>query len=297
MTSQVKSFLLLCVVLIASSALLSRATSRSLTSEANDSVNVSQVFENWVEEHGRRTYSSSEEKAKSFAIFKERYEDIEKFNRQGNHSFTLGLNAFSDVTFEEFSTIDIPNPSSISSFRYQDFKLEDLPKGWDWRTQGAVTNVKDQGNCTGSGWAFATAAAVEGLTPLYNKPYGKLMNLSVQKFIACSKPYGTRGCEGNLPIRGAMASIRGAMPYARDYGLVTEEKLRYMFADDQPCNNDFESLPDMKICGYQVVPEFDEVALAKAVYHQPVAVMHSTSNRFHTDKNGIFMDADGECGR
>lgn len=149
MTSQVKSFLLLCVVLIASLALLSRATSRSLTSEANDSVNVSQVFENWVEEHGRRTYSSSEEKAKRFAIFKERYEDIEKFNRQGNHSFTLGLNAFSDMTFEEFSTIDIPNPSSISSFRYQDFKLEDLPKSWDWRTEGAVTNVKDQGNCTG----------------------------------------------------------------------------------------------------------------------------------------------------
>ena len=149
MTSQVKSFLLLCVVLIASLALLSRATSRSLTSEANnDSVNVSQVFENWVEEHGR-TYSSSEEKAKRFAIFKERYEDIKKFNRQGNHSFTLGLNAFSDMTFEEFSTIDIPNPSSISSFRYQDFKLEDLPKSWDWRTEGAVTNVKDQGNCTG----------------------------------------------------------------------------------------------------------------------------------------------------
>ncbi|XP_004301220.1 PREDICTED: actinidain-like [Fragaria vesca subsp. vesca] len=266
MTSQVKSYLLLCVVLIASLALLSRATSRSLTSEANDSVNVSQVFDNWVEEYGR-TYSSSEEKAKRFAMFKERFEDIEKFNRQGNHTFTLGLDAFSDMTFEEFSTIDIPNPSSISSFRYQDFKLEDLPKSWDWRTEGAVTNVKDQGNCT------------------------------VQKLIACSKPYGTRGCEGNLPIRGAMASIRGAMTYARDYGLVTEEKLPYMFADDQPCNNDFESLPDMKISGYQVVPEFDEVALAKAVYHQPVVVMHSTSERFNTHRRGIFMDADGECAK
>ncbi|KAL6190824.1 hypothetical protein ACLB2K_037218 [Fragaria x ananassa] len=92
-----------------------------------------------------------------------------------------------------------------------------------------------------------------------------------------------------------MASIRGAMAYVRDYGLVTKEQLPYMFADDQPCNTVFELLPspDMKISGYQMVPEFDEVALAKAVYHQPVVDKHSTSNRIHTYKNGIFMDADG----
>ncbi|XP_004296226.1 PREDICTED: probable cysteine proteinase At3g19400-like [Fragaria vesca subsp. vesca] len=89
------------------------------------------------------------------------------------------------------------------------------------------------------------------------------------------------------------------MTYVRDYGLVTKEQLPYMFADDQPCNTDFELLPspDMKISGYQMVPEFDEVALAKAVYHQPVVDKRSTSNRIHTHKNGIFMDADGVCAK
>ncbi|KAL6192864.1 hypothetical protein ACLB2K_033950 [Fragaria x ananassa] len=249
-----------------------------------------------MEEHGR-TYSSSEEKAKRFAIFKEGFEDIENFNSQGNHSSTLGINAFSDMTYEEFHetygcTFDIPkmDPSTISNFRYQDFKVEDLPESWDWRTQGAVTNVKRQGKCGGC-WAFATAAAVEGLTPFYNKPYGKLMNLSVQQLIACSKAYGTKGC-----VQGWAIS---AMMYVVDNGLVTEESFPYRFADDQSCFNRSGYLDDpvIRISSYEVVSEFDEVALKKAVYHQPVVVMHSTSDRFRNHRRGIFMDADGECAK
>ncbi|XP_050365330.1 mexicain-like [Argentina anserina] len=291
--------LILCVVLV-SNLTVSRASSRSSgLFEAGDSANVSLVFDNWMEEHGR-TYANSEEKAKRFAIFKAKRFDIENFNRHGNHSFTLGLNAFSDITYEEFDEIygcsffDISNtnPSSFSTFRYQDFKIDDLPESWDWRSQGAVTNVKIQGKC-GACWAFATAAVVEGLTPFYNKPYGKLMNLSVQELITCSKPYGNKGCDG-----GGNA-IRG-LRYVTDYGLLREEEYPYRFADDQSCVKDpARDLPppDIKISGYEVVPEFDEIALAKAVYHQPVAVMHSTSSRFINHRGGIFMDADGECAK
>ncbi|XP_024199818.2 senescence-specific cysteine protease SAG39 [Rosa chinensis] len=257
-------------------------------------MNILQAFENWMKEHGR-TYSSSEEKAKRFAIFKEEFDHIENFNSQGKHRFTLGLNAFSDLTDKEFDetygcTTAIPNtnPSSVSSFSYQDFEIEDLPQNWDWRTQGAVTSVKDQGKC-GCSWAFAIAAAVEGLTPFYNKPYGKLVNLSVQELVACSKPYGTNGCKGGQAIN--------AIKYVRDHGLVTEEKFPYRFADDQSCDTAFESSPDIKISGYEAVPEFDEVALAKAVYHQPVVVAHSASINFRRYKGGIFLDADGKCAR
>ena len=64
------------------------------------------------------------------------------------NSYNLTDNKFADLTNEEFvspylgfGTRFLPH----TGFMYHEH--EDLPESKDWRKEGAVTDIKDQGNC------------------------------------------------------------------------------------------------------------------------------------------------------
>uniref|UniRef100_A0ACD5TQP7 Uncharacterized protein n=1 Tax=Avena sativa TaxID=4498 RepID=A0ACD5TQP7_AVESA len=107
--------------------------------------------ESWMVQYGR-VYKDAAEKAQRFEIFKANAQFVESFNAE-DHKFWLNINQFADLSNDEFREANtnkgfILNKAKISTgFRYENLSLDAIPATMDWRTKGAVTPIKDQGQC------------------------------------------------------------------------------------------------------------------------------------------------------
>ncbi|GAY60267.1 cysteine protease-like protein [Citrus sinensis] len=237
--------------------------------------------EKWMAEHGR-TYKDDLEKEMRFKIFKENLEYIEKANEEANRTYKLGTNEFSDLTNEEFRAsytgYRVPSQSSSSrqsttaSFKYQN--LTDVPTSMDWREKGAVTPIKNQGQC-GDCWAFSAVAAVEGVTEISS---GNLIPLSEQQILDCSID-GNRGCGGGW--------MDNAFKYIINQGIATEAD--YPYKEVQGTCEDAQVKVAAKISNFEDVKPNDEQALLQAVAMQPVSIcIEGSGPDFQSYKGGIF---------
>ncbi|PON33768.1 Cysteine Protease [Parasponia andersonii] len=266
----------------------SQAMSRTLHEAA-----LIKTHEQWMSQHGR-TYANNAEKEMRLEIFNNNLKYVDKFNKEGNRTYKLGVNPFTDLTNEEFlnhfTGLNMPIRSHSTSsageyntFLYKNLTANDVPISVDWRNQGAVSNVKYQGSCA-SCWAFCSVAAVEGLIKIKT---GKQLSLSEQQLLDCSYGNGNYGCSGGL--------IETAFEYIiQNKGLASETSYPYQDRDDLACQAGNKAVdPATKITGYERVPEGEE-ALLKAVSGQPVALGIESSWSFRMYRSGVFSGDD--CG-
>jgi cathepsin L len=133
-----------------------------------------------------------------YEIFKQNLDIIELHNAQAGITSTMGVNAYADLTSTEFAAnMNGYQPlvkKSNKATKKPVAQLKDFPASLDWRTEGAVTPVKDQGQC-GSCWSFSATGSMEGAWFLAGH---NLTSLSEQQLMDCSHPEGDDSCEGGL---------------------------------------------------------------------------------------------------
>ncbi|XP_077488617.1 procathepsin L-like isoform X1 [Amblyomma americanum] len=242
-------------------------------------------WEAFKAKHGRN-YTSPTEELLRFKIFTDNSLFISRHNEKfvkGMVSYSLGMNPFGDLLHHEFlkaTSCYKDNANSRGGSHYlppENIGVEDMPESVDWREKGYVTPVKDQGRC-GSCWAFSATGSLEGQ---HFRKTGKLVSLSEQNLVDCSKQYGNHGCNGG--------SMENAFEYIKANGGVdTEESYPYKGIEED-CKFKLADV-GATVTGTVNVKEGSEEELKKAVATVgPVSVAIDASQRsFQFYKEGVY---------
>jgi C1A family cysteine protease len=167
-------------------------------SAASISGDVMSAFLDFQQTFGK-SYSDAEF-SKRLAVFSDNIERANKLNAEHvllGGDAVHGVTKFMDLTPEEFKAMYLNYMPDNSTAVHRPFlQLDGAPASVvDWRTKGAVTKVKDQGQC-GSCWAFS---ATEALESYFFLSKGQLNEFSAQQITSCDKVDG--GCNGGWPYR------------------------------------------------------------------------------------------------
>jgi len=259
--------------LFASAALVSGATIDSAVMGA---------FSRFTEEYNKKY--TDVEWSKRLGIFAQNLERVNEQNREhvllGGEA-VFGVTQFSDLTPEEFKAMYLTYIPNNSSQPRVNVELDGAPATTvDWRTKGAVTAVKDQGQC-GSCWAFSATEAIESYSFLHN---GKLLELSPQQITSCDKTDG--GCNGgNTETAYGYVQKTGGIESGADYPYTSGG------GNTGVCKFDASKVV-VKIAGYKSVAK-GEPNLKTALNNGPVSVCLA-ADAFQSYRSGILRSCPGQ---
>ena len=262
-----------------------RGTTSAMTSLLDEHDEWKQ-FSNFQERFARK-YETLQELENRFQVFRTNLRNIVIHNLDHNQNFTMGINQFTDLTPEEFKAQYVTGikgkveSSGCGSFSSS---ASSAPSSIDWRNKGAVTSVKDQGQC-GSCWTFSATGAVEGAWAISK---GQLIDLSEEQLVECAGlKYGSFGCSGG--------EMDGAFKYIIEHGQCALSSYPYTSGTGQSgsCKTSCSSVAHLSTCS-DVKPN-DQISLKGAVAQQPVSIaIEADTKYFQSYSSGILTST--SCG-
>jgi cathepsin L len=201
-----------------------------------------------------------------------------------NDGTQFGENQFADLTTDQYRTAaglgyKANRHAGLPHLGVHEYAGEELAASVDWSTKGAVTPVKDQGQC-GSCWAFSTTGGMEGAWQIAS---GSLTSMSEQQLVDCSTQ--NSGCNGG--------SMELAFNFAGTVNVATESSYPYT-ARDGSCKSSFTTaIPQGGVTGYKSVGQSTD-SLKSALQTGPVSVaIEADQMAFQLYSGGVLSSGCG----
>jgi len=250
----------------------------------------SSLNESW--ELFKRVYAkvyTPEEEQDRRAIWEENVRKIQAHNLEADmdiHTYTMGMNKYGDMSHTEFvkqmnglkMTDDTHSGDRHTFMPPSNVKI---PPSVDWRKEGYVTPIKDQGQC-GSCWAFSATGALEGQ---WFKKHSELISLSEQNLVDCSQKQGNQGCNGGW--------MDWAFQYIKDNKGIDTEKSYPYHAVDQKCQFKRANV-GANDTGFTDIKAKSEPDLEAAIATVgPISVaIDASADSFQFYKSGVYNEPD-----
>jgi len=211
------------------------------------------------------------------AVFEKNMDLIEAHNakyEKGLSTYKMGINQFTDLTYEEFSNTVLMDerPATAPEVHQMKKVASSAPDAWDWRDEGILNPVKDQASC-GSCWAFSTVGSTEAA---WARAGNDLVSLSEQMFIDC----GAGDCNGGWVDRAFDTLLAQG-------GDCLEEDYPYTAHNGNGCKLDKSKIV-ASISGYQRVS--GDISADTIYENGPHSIYLYANSNFQHYSSGIFDD-------
>ncbi|XP_017836556.1 zingipain-2-like [Drosophila busckii] len=274
-------------VLIVICALLSCAAAASISE---------QLQAEWAayKQNFGKAYTTQAEEQQRMLNYAQNKLKVQAHNKRyaaGKERYELGMNQFSDLSYEEFSLRMLQsNDGNDAAARSVDEiytpVYKDNPRNFDYRQQGIETPVKNQLSC-GSCYCFSAVGAVEAAHQLKT---GERISLSEQNLLDCTSapPYDNLGCRGGWKEYG--------LDFVIARGINTEAAYPYE-NELKPCRFNPHAVA-ANLTSYKFIQRHNEAAMLQALVDEgPLLVSVWVTDLFQSYRNGIFFDSTCNLGK